>query len=157
MYFLAGQSFPSLVTNANTFFFFFSESSSRSYQGSLLQACVLTGPRTPSSPTPRASAVLGPLLDWSSNQKILTQTSAHLVPLSPPVFWDTVSDRASMPDFLVWCWAEGEIVMKRDGHLPLGYHIAGVLLEWDLLNSATLTLRFFSDRMKNTKQRQQQQ
>ena len=34
-----------------------------------------------------------------------------------------------MPDFLVRCWAEGEIVMKGGGHLLLGYHIAGVLLE----------------------------
>lgn len=88
MYFLAGHSFPSLVTNANAFF-------SLSFQAEVYPRQPPSGMRTqrPKDPllphTPNASggvAVLGPLLDESSNQKILTQTSASLVPLSPPGF-----------------------------------------------------------------------
>ena len=86
MYFLAGHSFPSLVTNADTFFFFLS------FQAEVYPRQPPSGMRThrPKDPilshTPSASAVLGPVLDKSFNQKILTQTSASLVPLSPPVF-----------------------------------------------------------------------
>lgn len=86
MYFLAGHSFPSLVTNANAFFFFLSFHA-EVYPRQLPSGMHTHRPKDPVlSHTLSASAVLGPLLDESSNQKILTQTSASLVPLSPPGF-----------------------------------------------------------------------
>ena len=83
MYYLAGQSLPSLATNANNIFFLSLQA--KLYQGSLLQSGPFMSPEIPSSHAPQML-----LQRWghswtkSFNQITLAQTSASLVPLSPP-------------------------------------------------------------------------